>query len=54
MADTVTISFTLLRRVHQEDAERWSAGCQRLDVCSQGDTRERAKVALKEAVELLV
>ena len=53
MADTVTISFTILCRVH-EQKERWSAGCPRLDVYSQGDTREGAKAALKEAVALFI
>ena len=54
MADLVGISLKLLCRVHQESDKRWVAGCPRLDVYSQGATREEAKRALKEAVELFV
>ncbi len=54
MPDTVTISVQLLCRVNEEEKGLWSAGCPRLDVYSQGGTREDAKGALKEAIELFI
>jgi len=53
MADLVGISLKLLCRVHREN-DNWVAGCPRLDVYSQGETREEAKQVLKEAVALFV
>ena len=54
MADTVTISFQLLCRLNEKEKGLWSAGCPRLDVYSQGCTREDAKGVLKVAIELFI
>jgi predicted RNase H-like HicB family nuclease len=42
---------TLTAVIHKED-DGWVALCPELDVASQGDTIQQAKVNLREAVEL--
>jgi predicted RNase H-like HicB family nuclease len=54
MADTMSVSFRLECRVHEAAEGLWSAGSPGLDVWSQGATREEAKQALQEAIELFI
>lgn len=54
MVDSVEISFRLACTVKQETKRRWVAGCQQLDIFSQGSTKETAKKALDDAVKLWV
>jgi predicted RNase H-like HicB family nuclease len=50
VADTVEIRLNFNCTVKQETKQRWVAGCQLLDVYSQGKTRDEAKKNLKEAL----
>lgn len=52
--DTVEISFCLFCTVKQEARDRWVSGCPKLDLFSQGKTKDDAKRFLEEAIEIWI
>jgi predicted RNase H-like HicB family nuclease len=53
LVDTVEISLRLSCFV-RDDGKYWVSGCPNLDVYSQDETREGAKEALREAIDLWI
>jgi len=51
--ETAAVVLRLTAYVHEEDG-LWVAGCPSLDVFSQGETEDRARTNLHEAVELWI
>ena len=53
MHESVHITVSV-RAVMRREGRRWVVGCPKLDIWSQGSTREDAQRCLREAVELWV